>query len=165
MIHKLSDVKSKKIGENTSVWQYTVILEDAVVGDNCNICSNVFIENDVKIGHLVTVKNGAKLFDGLKIHDNVFVGPNVVFTNDKYPRSKKHLTNQKTTIVMKGSSIGAGSIILTGVKIGEFSMIGAGSIVTKDVEPYSIVAGNPAKKIGLIDKLGEVKWKQKNFHI
>ena len=157
MIHKLSDVKSKKIGENTSVWQYTVILEDAVIGDNCNICSNVFIENDVKIGHLVTVKNGAKLFDGIKIHDNVFVGPNVVFTNDKYPRSKKHLTNQKTTIVMKGSSIGAGSIILTGVKIGEFSMIGAGSIVTKDVEPYSIVAGNPAKKIGLIDKLGEVK--------
>ena len=80
-----------------------------------------------------------------------------MFTNDKYPRSKKHLTNKKDTIVMKGSSIGAGSIILTGVKIGEFSMIGAGSIVTKDVEPYSIVAGNPAKKIGLIDKLGEVK--------
>ena len=88
MIHKLSDVKSKTIGENTSVWQFTVILEGALVGGNCNICSNVFIENDVKIGHSVTVKNGAKLFDGLKIHDNVFIGPNVVFTNDKYPRSK-----------------------------------------------------------------------------
>ncbi len=148
MIHKLSDVRSKKIGKGTNVWQYSVILENAEIGSNCNICSSVFIENNVKVGNNVTVKNGSNLYDGLIIEDNVFIGPNVVFTNDKYPRSKNYKKNNMDTLVQRGSSIGAGSVVLTGVKIGEYSMVGAGSIVTRDVEPYTIVAGNPAKFIG-----------------
>ena len=148
MIHKLSDVRSKKIGKDTNVWQYSVILENAEIGSNCNICSSVFIENNVKVGNNVTVKNGSNLYDGLIIEDDVFIGPNVVFTNDKYPRSKNYKKNNKDTLVERGSSIGAGSVVLTGVKIGEYSMIGAGSIVTRDVKPYTIVAGNPAKFIG-----------------
>jgi UDP-2-acetamido-3-amino-2,3-dideoxy-glucuronate N-acetyltransferase len=131
--HKLSDVQTKKIGFGTKIWQYTVILEGAVIGRNCNICSNCFLENQIVLGNNVTIKNGAKLFDNLIIENNVFVGPNVVFLNDKRPRSKVKRLKKKKTIVMKGASIGAGSIIFPGITIGKFAMVGAGSVITRNV--------------------------------
>lgn len=144
MIHPLSDVQASNIPESTRIWQYVVILEKAVIGENCNICSQCFIENNVKIGNNVTVKNGVYLWDGITIEDNVQIGPNVTFTNDKYPRAKQPFEIQRTT-VKKGASIGAASTILGGVTIGEQAMIGAGSVVTKDIPANELWVGNPAK--------------------
>lgn len=144
MIHPLSDVQASNIPESTRIWQYVVILEKAVIGENCNICSQCFIENNVKIGNNVTVKNGVYLWDGITIEDNVQIGPNVTFTNDKYPRAKQPFEIQCTTI-KKGASIGAASTILGGVTIGEQAMIGAGSVVTKDIPANELWVGNPAK--------------------
>lgn len=145
-IHVLSDVQSKNIGNNTKIWQYCVVLPNAIIGDNCNICSHCFIENHVKIGNNVTIKNGVYLWDGIEIEDEVQIGPNVTFTNDKYPRAKQQFNIQKI-IIKKRASIGAGSIILGGVTIGENAMIGAGSTVTKDVPDNELWFGNPAKFI------------------
>lgn len=156
MIHRLSDVKTKDIGKDTKVWQFTVILKNASLGKNCNICSSVFIENDVKIYNNVTVKNGAKIFDGVVIKSDVFVGPNVIFTNDKLPRSKTPRDNKSITIIEKGVSIGSGAIILPGITIGKYSMIGAGSVVTKDVKPYSLIIGNPGLNVGKVNEKGKV---------
>ena len=147
MIHSLSDVQSKNIGLNTSVWQFCVILSGAVIGANCNICSHVFIENHVEIGDNVTIKNGVQIWDGITIEDDVFIGPNVTFCNDKYPRSKQYPEKFAKTLVRKGVSIGAGAVILPGLIIEEGAMIGAGAVVTKNVEAGSIVVGNPAKNI------------------
>lgn len=132
-IHPLSDVQSKNIGQDTKIWQFCVVLENAVIGKNCNICAHVLIENDVIIGDNVTVKSGVQLWDGIRIEDNVFIGPNVTFTNDLYPRSKKYPEKFLQTIVKKGASIGANATIIPGITIGENAMIAAGSIVTKDV--------------------------------
>lgn len=132
-IHKLADVQSKNIGQDTKIWQFCVVLENAVIGKNCNICAHVLIENDVIVGNNVTVKSGVQLWDGIRIEDNVFIGPNVTFTNDLYPRSKKYPEKFLQTIVKKGASIGANATILPGITIGENAMIAAGSIVTKDV--------------------------------
>lgn len=142
-IDKSSDVKSKKIGRNTFIWQNCVVLEDATIGNNCNICFSCFIENDVIVGNNVTVKNGVYLWDGIRLENNVFVGPNVTFTNDLYPRSKKHI-NPIKTLIKEGASIGANSTILCGIEIGKFSMIGAGSMVTKTIPDFSLFYGNPA---------------------
>ena len=146
IIHSTSDVQSLNIGKNTTVWQYSVILKGAVIGDQCNINFNVFIENDVIIGDNVTVKSGVCLWDGIVIEDNVQIGPNVTFTNDKYPRAKQPFELQKT-IIKKNASIGAASTVLGGITIGENSMIGAGSIVTKDVPEFELWLGQPAKFI------------------
>lgn len=146
MIHPLSDVQSKKIGKSTIIWQYAVILPDAEIGENCNINAFCFIENDVKIGNNVTVKCGVYLWDGISIEDNVQIGPNVNFTNDKYPRSKQPFPLQRT-LIKKNASIGAGATILGGITIGENSLIGAGSVVTKDVPANELWVGNPAKFI------------------
>ena len=146
-----SDVQSSFIGENTSIWQYVVVLEKAIIGSEVNICSHCFIENDVIIGNRVTIKNGSHIWDGMRIEDDVFIGPNVTFTNDKFPRSKKPIKNFTNTIIKKGASIGAGSTILPGLTIGANSMIGAGSVVTSDVCENSLVIGNPAKHIKFID--------------
>lgn len=132
-IHKLADVQSKNIGQDTKIWQFCVVLEKAVIGKNCNICAHVLIENDVVVGDNVTVKSGVQLWDGIRIEDNVFIGPNVTFTNDLYPRSKKYPEKFMQTVVKKGASIGANATIIPGVTIGENTMIAAGSIVTKDV--------------------------------
>ena len=152
MIHPLSDVKSNKIGQSTYVWQFVVILEGAVIGENCNINSHTFIENDVIIGDNVTVKAGVYLWDGIKVEDDVFIGPNVTFTNDKYPRSKQYPESFQKTVIKNGASIGAGAIILGGVTIGEKAMIAAGALVTKDVPPYTLVKGSPAIEVRKLKK-------------
>jgi acetyltransferase-like isoleucine patch superfamily enzyme len=153
-IHPLADVQSKQIGENTIVWQFCVILARAKIGNNCNINCHTFIENDVIIGDRVTVKSGVYIWDGFRIEDDVFIGPNVTFVNDKYPRSKKYPEKFQTTRIGKGASLGANSTILGGIEIGEYAMIGCGSVVTKDVKPFSLVYGNPAKVMGKVDKNG-----------
>ena len=146
MIHPLSDCLSTNIGNNTNIWQYVVILSKAVIGNNCNICAHSFIENDVKIGDNVTIKCGVYLWDGITVEDNVQIGPNVTFTNDKYPRAKTAFNLQRT-LIKNNASIGAGSTILGGVTIGENSIVAAGAVVNKDVPANAIVGGIPAKMI------------------
>ena len=141
MIHKLSDVQTKNIGENTNIWQFCVVLPEAQIGSDCNICSHCFIENDVIIGKNVTVKNGVYLYDGITIEDNVFIGPNATFCNDKYPKSKNKDFKLDKILVKKGASIGANATILPGVTIGENALIAAGAIITKDVESNQVIKG------------------------
>ncbi len=141
MIHPLSDVQSNNIGEDTNIWQYCVILPKAKIGSNCNICSHCFIENDVVIGSNVTIKNGVYLYDGITIEDDVFIGPNASFCNDKYPKSKNPNRKLENITIKKGASVGANVTILPGIIIGENALVGAGAIVTKDVTPNSIVKG------------------------
>lgn len=143
-IHPSSDVQSKKIGERTTVWQFVVILPGAEIGRDCNICSHVFIENEVVVGDRCTVKCGVQLWDGVTLEDDVFVGPNVTFTNDRFPRSKVWPEESPKTLVKKGASIGANATILPGIVIGEKAVVGAGSVVVKDVPAGAVVAGNPA---------------------
>ena len=145
MIHPTSDVKTNKIGENSNIWQFCVVFPRAEIGDNCNICAQVLIENEVKIGNNVTIKSGVQVWDGITIEDDVFIGPNVTFTNDLFPRSKNPDWKLSKTVVKKGASIGANATILAGVTIGENAMIGAGSVVTKDVPANTVWYGNPAK--------------------
>jgi UDP-2-acetamido-3-amino-2,3-dideoxy-glucuronate N-acetyltransferase len=144
MIHPTAEVQSPRVGEGTQIWQHCVVLQGATIGENCNINYNVFIDNDVIIGNNVTIKCGVYLWDGIIIEDNVQIGPNVTFTNDKYPRAKKPFKLQRTTI-RQNASIGAASVILGGITIGENAMIGAGSVVTKDVPANELWFGNPAK--------------------
>lgn len=118
-----------------------------MIGSDCNICSHVFIENDVCIGDRVTIKNGVQLWDGMVIEDDVFVGPNVTFCNDKFPRSKKHQKGALRTVIKAGASIGSNATILPGIEIGRGAMIGAGSVVTKNVPDYATVCGNPARSL------------------
>ena len=156
MIHPLSDVQSTNIGEGTNVWQFCVVLPNAIIGRNCNINSNVFIENDVVIGNNVTVKSGVQLWDGVRIGDNVFIGPNVTFTNDRLPRSMVKPEAFDFIIVEEGASIGANSTILPLIVIGAYSMIGAGSLVTKDIPPFTLWYGNPAIQKGYVTRLGKI---------
>ena len=147
MIHSTAEVKTENIGKETSVWQHSVILGNAIIGNNCNINAFCFIENDVILGNNVTIKCGVYLWDGIRIENDVFVGPNVTFTNDKYPRSKKYPICFEKTIIRNGASLGAGSIIIGGIEIGEYAMIGAGSVVTKNIPANELWFGNPAKFI------------------
>lgn len=156
-IHPLSDVHTKDIGRNTLVWQFCVVLERAKIGANCNICAQVLIENDVIIGDNVTIKSGVQLWDGLRVEDNVFIGPNVTFTNDKFPRSKQYPDQFPQTILRKGCSIGGGAVILPSVTIGEAAMVGAGAVVTRSVPDRAIVVGNPARIIGYVRADNEFK--------
>lgn len=146
-IHPLSDVQSGRIGEGTKIWQFCVILPQATIGRDCNVCSHCFIENDVIIGDRVTVKSGVQLWDGLRIEDDVFIGPNVSFANDKYPKSKHYPKKFLQTVVKQGASIGAGSTILPGVIIGKHAMVAAGAVVTHDVPEGVLVQGIPARKV------------------
>jgi UDP-2-acetamido-3-amino-2,3-dideoxy-glucuronate N-acetyltransferase len=149
-VHPLSDVQSKEIGEGTCVWQYCVIFAGAKIGKNCNICAQVLIEGDVVVGDNVTIKSGVQLWDGVRIEDNVFIGPNATFANDLFPRSKKYPNEFLKTVIRAGASIGANATILPGVVIGENAMVGAGTVVTKDVPSMATVVGNPAK---ILEKL------------
>jgi len=155
MRSKLSDIQTKNIGKNTRIWQYCVILPDAIIGENCNICSHVFIENEVTIGNNVTVKSGVQLWDGITIEDNVFLGPNVTFTNELVPRSRViDKSNFKKIIVRKGASIGANTTLLPGVEIGEYALIGAGSLVNRNVPNNTLWYGKPATQRGYVTKSG-----------
>lgn len=150
MIHPLSDCKAS-IPLNTNIWQYCVIFPEAKIGDNCNICANVLIENEVSVGNNVTVKSGVQLWDGITVEDDVFIGPNATFTNDLFPRSKNQDWKLSKTVIKKGASIGANTTILCGITIGENAMIGAGSVVTHDVPAGELWYGNPARCIRKID--------------
>ena len=158
MIHSLSDVQSKFIGAQTRIWQFVVILKDAVIGENCNINCHVFIENNVIIGDNVTIKSGVQIWDGITIEDNVFIGPNVTFTNDLYPKSKIYPEKFEKTVIRKGASIGANTTILAGRVIGEGALIGAGSVITKNVPANTIWFGNPAKQKGTIELDGSINY-------
>ena len=155
MIHKLADCQAL-VPESTNIWQFCVVLPKAQIGENCNICSHCFIENDVHIGNNVTIKSGVQIWDGITLEDDVCVGANVSFTNDKYPRAKNSNWTLKRTIIKKGASIGAGSTIGCGITIGENAMIGMGSIVTKDVPPCELWYGNPAKFMKKIEDDKEI---------
>ncbi len=149
-IDETSIVKTTKIGKGTRIWQFVIILEGAKIGENCNIGSHCFIESNVIIGNNVTIKNGVQIWNGIEIEDDVFIGPNVTFTNDLYPRSRNRDFILLKTKIKKGAAIGANSTILPGITIGSYSLIGAGSVVTKDVPDCAIVYGNPATLRGFI---------------
>ncbi|MCY1432908.1 dTDP-3-amino-3,6-dideoxy-alpha-D-galactopyranose 3-N-acetyltransferase [compost metagenome] len=146
-VHPLADVAEASIGSGTRVWQFVVSLRGARIGANCNICAHTLIEGDVIIGDRVTVKSGVFLWDGTRIEDDVFIGPNATFTNDLMPRSKVYPEAFSGIIVRRGASIGANATLLPGITIGEFAMVGAGAVVTKDVEAHTVVIGNPARVI------------------
>lgn len=154
-IHPLSDVKTQNIGAGTTIWQFCVVLPGARIGENCNINALTLIENDVIIGDNVTVKSGVQLWDGLRVADGVFIGPNVTFTNDSRPRSKQRPEKFLQTRIEHHASIGANATILGGIIIGAHAMIGAGSVVTKDVPDYALVYGNPARQEGFVCECGE----------
>lgn len=149
-IHDSADAQSKCIGTGSRIWQYVVILPGAVVGKETNICSHCFIENDVIIGDRVTIKNGVQLWDGVRIEDDVFIGPNVTFTNDRYPRSKFRPERFLQTTIGQGASIGASATILPGLSIGQKAAIGAGAVVTRSIPPNAVAIGNPARVVSYI---------------
>lgn len=150
-VHSHALVESTKIGDNTRIWAFAHVLPQATIGSDCNICDHVFIENDVVVGDRVTVKCGVQLWDGLRVADDVFIGPNATFTNDLYPRSKTPF-QLLTTIVERGATIGANATILPGLTIGAGAMVAAGAVVTKDVPAGALVAGNPARLIRYIEE-------------
>jgi acetyltransferase-like isoleucine patch superfamily enzyme len=149
-VHPQGICESDRVGEGTRVWAFAHVLPGAQIGADCNICDHVFIENDVVVGDRVTVKCGVQLWDGLRVADDVFIGPNATFTNDRFPRSKAYPEHFAVTELGPGSSIGAGAVILPGVKIGRGAMVGAGAVVTKDVPAHAIVVGNPARIRGYV---------------
>lgn len=151
-IHPLSDVKSKNIGSGTQIWQYSIVFQNATIGENCNICAHTMIENDVVIGNNVTIKSGVYVWDGITLQDNVFIGPCVAFTNDKKPRSKQYPDEFPKTLVEYGASIGANATILPGIRIGKNALVGAGAVVTKDVPDNAIIIGNPAIIKGYVEQ-------------
>src|SRR4051812_19529644 len=150
-VHERGLCESTTVGDGTRVWAFAHVLPGARIGAECNICDNVFVENDVVVGDRVTVKCGVQLWDGVRLADDVFVGPNATFTNDPFPRSKAYPQAFPQTVVGPGASIGANATILPGISIGRRAMVGAGAVVTKDVPPNAIVVGNPARIVGYVD--------------
>lgn len=150
-VHPQGICESTQIGEGTRIWAFAHVLPGAKIGSDVNINDGVFIENDVVIGDRVTIKCGVQVWDGLRIGDDVFVGPNVTFTNDHFPRSKQYPEKFLTTTIQQGASLGGGSVILPGLTIGRKAMVGAGAVVTHDVPANAIVVGNPARIVGYVD--------------
>jgi UDP-2-acetamido-3-amino-2,3-dideoxy-glucuronate N-acetyltransferase len=150
-IHTLADVQSTTVGTDTRVWQFAVVLPGAMIGQECNICSHCLIESDVVIGDRVTVKSGVQLWDGLRVGNDVFIGPNASFTNDRFSRSKNKPEKFIQTTIEAGASIGAGATILPGITIGSNAIVAAGSVITRSVPPNAVVEGNPAKIVGYVD--------------
>ncbi|NWD58660.1 acyltransferase [Pseudomonas veronii] len=151
-IHPLADVKSTSIGKDTRVWQFAVIFDGAVIGENCNVCAHTLIENGVSVGNNVTIKSGVFLWEGTVVADDVFIGPNATFTNDAMPRSKVYPEIFSGITIKRGASIGANATILPGVTIGEYAMVGAGAVVVSDIPDHAVVVGNPAKVIRYLAK-------------
>jgi UDP-2-acetamido-3-amino-2,3-dideoxy-glucuronate N-acetyltransferase len=150
-VHPQGICESENVGEGTRVWAFAHVLPGARIGADCNICDHVFVENDVLIGDRVTIKCGVQVWDGVTLADDVFVGPNVTFTNDPMPRSKAYPAQFATIVVARGASLGGGSVILPGVRVGRGAMVGAGAVVARDVPPNAIVVGNPARIVGYVD--------------
>lgn len=150
-VHAHALVESERIGRDTRIWAFAHVLPGAAIGEECNICDHVFIENDVVVGDRVTVKCGVQLWDGLRVADDVFIGPNATFTNDMFPRSKKPFQLLYTT-VERGASIGANATILPGLTVGAGAFVAAGAVVTRDVPPRALVAGNPARIIRYLEE-------------
>jgi acetyltransferase-like isoleucine patch superfamily enzyme len=149
--HPTAIVETDQIGEGTKIWHFVHIRENAKIGKNCNIGKCVYIDKDVEIGNNVKIQNFATIYKGVKIEDDVFIGPSVTFTNDLYPRAFIWSEDRIVpTLVKRGASIGANATIVCGVTIGEYAMVGAGSVVTKDVPPHGLVYGNPAKLKGFV---------------
>jgi acetyltransferase-like isoleucine patch superfamily enzyme len=154
-IHPKAIVEAGNIGEGTRIWAFAHLLEGASVGRNCNICDHTFVEGNVIVGDNVTIKSGVYLWDGVRIEDDVFIGPNATFTNDIRPRSKVYPPQFMCTYIRKGASIGANATIICGINIGEWAIIGAGSVVTKDVPDHAIVYGSPARIKGYVCECAE----------
>lgn len=154
MIHPSAQVDTDRIGPNTRVWQFAIILHGAQIGDYCNINCHTFIENDVVLGDQVTVKSGVFLWNGLRIGNRVFIGPNATFVNDRFPRSQQYPEHHDLTILADDCSIGAGAVILNGIHIGHHALVAAGSVVTRNVPAHSLVRGNPARQVGWVDPSG-----------
>jgi UDP-2-acetamido-3-amino-2,3-dideoxy-glucuronate N-acetyltransferase len=150
-VHPMGICESESVGSGTRVWAFAHVLPGAVIGGDCNICDQVFIEGDVIVGSRVTVKCGVQLYDGLRVEDDVFIGPNATFTNDPFPRSKQHPPSYAQTVIRRGASIGANATILPGLEVGESAMVGAGAVVTRSVPAHAIVVGNPARIVGYVD--------------
>lgn len=145
VVHPTAEVASTSIGSGTRIWQFVVVLAGARIGRDCNICSHCFVENDVVVGDRVTIKSGVQLWNGLRVGDDVFIGPNATFTNDKYPRSRNTNFVQLNTVIEEGAVIGGGAVVLPGIRIGAHAMVAAGAVVTRDVPANTSVAGNPAR--------------------
>ena len=146
------------IGPGTHIWHFCHVMPTAVIGSSCNMGQNVFIDNNVKIGNGVKIQNNVSVYNSVLLRDDVFVGPSVVFTNVINPRSFiDRKAEFRTTLVEKGASIGANATILCGITIGEYAMIGAGAVITKDVPAYALMVGNPARQVGWVDKEGNKK--------
>jgi UDP-2-acetamido-3-amino-2,3-dideoxy-glucuronate N-acetyltransferase len=153
-VHPLGACESAHVGRGTRIWAFAHVLPGARIGSDCNVCDHVFVENDVVVGDRVTVKCGVQLWDGLRVGDDVFIGPNATFTNDRFPRSRQRPPAFLETWLERGCSIGANATVLPGLRIGEHAMIGAGAVVTRSVPPRAIVQGNPGRIVGYVDASG-----------
>ncbi len=144
------------IGSGTKIWHFSHIMNDCVIGENCNIGQNVVVSPQVRLGRNVKIQNNVSVYTGVICEDDVFLGPSMVFTNVLNPRSAVSRKNEyRPTIIHRGASIGANATVVCGHEIGEYALVGAGSVVTKDVKPYALVVGNPARQIGWISAHGE----------
>lgn len=157
MVHPSSAVdEGAQVGDGTRIWHFCHVMPKAVVGENCNIGQNVFIDNDVRIGNGVKIQNNVSVYKGVVVEDDVFLGPSMVFTNVVNPRSFIERKSEfKPTYLRRGCTIGANATIVCGVEVGAYALVGAGTVVIRDVPPYALVVGNPARHVGWVSVSGE----------
>jgi acetyltransferase-like isoleucine patch superfamily enzyme len=163
-IHPLASVETKRVGRGTRIWGWSHVQEDVVIGENCNIGEHCFLENGVRIGDDVVVKNGISLWTGVVVEDGAFLGPHAVFTNERFPRSG-FPKGYEQIVIGRGASVGAGAVIVPGVRVGRYATIGAGAVVTKNVPEHALVTGNPARMRGWVCVCGTVLRKGEAGHI
>ncbi len=153
-IHPTALVEGDSIGEDTRIWAFAHVMDETVIGKHCNLGDHTFVESGAILGDRVTVKNGVSIWEGVVIEDDVFLGPNCVLTNDRNPRSRQDY-HQEKTLICRGATIGANATVLCGIVVGEYAMIGAGAVVTKDVPPYALMLGAPARFVGWVCRCGQ----------